>query len=190
LDQGEKAQTCDWHAGNKDEEMLRKINLVGRRRGEEGLALGDHAKHPLRKQEHAERMLLTSPEMTVDVTSSDRSRVLCISYTIAKNHGTNVKAVLDTWAPKCDGHLVISDEEDEEALAVKLPHAGDEDYNNIWQKVRSIWSYVHTYYREEFDWFMIGGDDMYVIPENLKAYLGSEEFKDADIKPYFLGRRF
>lgn len=50
-----------------------------------------------------------------------------------------------------------------------------ERYANIWQKVRSIWKYIHHNYINDFDYFLIGGDDMYYIMENLYAYLNSEE---------------
>lgn len=86
---------------------------------------------------------------------------------------------------------------------VEIPHEGEESYDNIWQKVRSMWSYVYDHYYEKYDWFHIGGDDLYVIVENLKLYLGSEEIQTAangglhmpkgtetTQTPLFLGRRF
>jgi hypothetical protein len=73
----------------------------------------------------------------------------------------------------------------------------------MWQKVRSIWSYVYDYYYEKYDWFHIGGDDMYVLVENLRLYLESDEIKMASNggetlpvgiqsfqTPLYLGRRF
>ena len=44
-----------------------------------------------------------------------------------------------------------------------------------WQKVRSIWLLVYQRHFKEFDWFIIGGDDLYVIVENLRVYLHSPE---------------
>ena len=38
----------------------------------------------------------------------------------------------------------------------------------MWLKVRSMWQYVHKHYRNDYDFFHIGGDDHFVIPENLK----------------------
>ena len=48
-----------------------------------------------------------------------------------------------------------------------------EEYNNIWQKVRSMWSY----YFKDYDWFHIGDDDLFLLVENLRLYLGSEEIQ-------------
>ena len=73
----------------------------------------------------------------------------------------------------------------------------------MWQKVRSIHSYVYDNYYQDFDWFHIGGDDMYLLVENLRLYLESEEIQTAqnggvylpfgnetEQVPMFLGRRF
>lgn len=99
--------------------------------------------------------------------------------------------------------MVGSNKTDASIDAVDIPHIGDEAYGNIWQKVRSMWSYIYDNYYEKYDWFHIGGDDLYLIVENLKLYLESEEIKtaanggiylpDGDQKvqtPLFLGRRF
>ena len=51
---------------------------------------------------------------------------------------------------------------------VNIPHEGEEEYLNMWQKVRSMWSYAYDNYYEDYDWFHIGGDDMYVLVDNLR----------------------
>lgn len=114
-------------------------------------------------------------------------------------------------SPKCDGFIVASNKTDHTIDAVDIPHEGTEEYGNIWQKVRSIWSYVYDNYYETYDWFHIGGDDLFVIVENLRYYLESTEIQMAqnggkplqnDVQdsttksqftiqtPLFLGRRF
>jgi glycoprotein-N-acetylgalactosamine 3-beta-galactosyltransferase len=99
--------------------------------------------------------------------------------------------------------MVGSNMTDASIGAINIVHEGPEEYNNIWQKVRSMWSYIYDNYYEEYDWFHIGGDDLYLIVENLRLYLESEEIKtaanggiylpDGDENmhiPLFLGRRF
>jgi glycoprotein-N-acetylgalactosamine 3-beta-galactosyltransferase len=109
-------------------------------------------------------------------------------------------------SPKCDGFLVASNVTDPSIDAVNIVHEGEEAYNNIYQKVRSIWSYVYDHYYESYDWFHIGGDDLFLIVENLRYYLESEEIRTAANggiylpnniyekpmiqTPLFLGRRF
>lgn len=66
-------------------------------------------------------------------------------------------------------------------------------FPQMWQKVRSIWRFVGENYLDEFDWFFIGGDDLFVLPHNLKTYLASLVHKDGTdpkTKEYFVGRRF
>jgi glycoprotein-N-acetylgalactosamine 3-beta-galactosyltransferase len=63
----------------------------------------------------------------------------------------------------------------------------------MWQKVRSIWTFVGQHYLHDFDWFFIGGDDLFVMHHNLKTYLASLTYKDGTdpkTKEYFVGRRF
>lgn len=66
-----------------------------------------------------------------------------------------------------------------------------------------MWSYIYDYYYEDYDWFHIGGDDLFLIVENLRKYLESEEIRTASNggiflptgdetkqTPLLLGRRF
>lgn len=50
----------------------------------------------------------------------------------------------------------------------KIKHEGPEEYANMWQKSRAIWKYVNFHYNDDFDWFVLGGDDLFVIVENLR----------------------
>lgn len=99
--------------------------------------------------------------------------------------------------------MVGSNKTDASVHAVDIPHEGPEEYNNIWQKVRSMWSYIYDNYYDSYDWFHIGGDDLYLLVENLRLYLESEEIKvaanggyylpngdETEQTPLFLGRRF
>jgi hypothetical protein len=99
--------------------------------------------------------------------------------------------------------MVGSTKTDASLGAVEIPHEGEEAYQNIWQKVRSMWSYIYDNYYDKYDWFHIGGDDIYLLVENLRLYLESEEIQTAqnggiylpigdetEQTPLFLGRRF
>lgn len=129
----------------------------------------------------------------VEPDNADGHTLFCMVYTIQKNHASAAAVVRDTWGSRCDGFVVMSDTEDPTLPAARVTHEGKEEYNNIWQKVRSIWKYVHAHYGSQFDWFVIGGDDLFVVPSNLRAYLTSPEILDASghgSTPMFLGRRF
>ena len=131
-----------------------------------------------------------------------RPKILCVIFTIQKYHD-KLEALSHTWGPKCDGVVYASDKTDRVIGTVNIPHEGKEEYNNIWQKNRSIWSYVYDNYYEKYDYFHSGGDDIYILVENLRLYLESEEIQAASNggiylpngdetlqTPLFLGRRF
>jgi glycoprotein-N-acetylgalactosamine 3-beta-galactosyltransferase len=82
--------------------------------------------------------------------------------------------------------LAFSTQTDPRIPAISLQHDGPEEYENMWQKVRSIWKFVSEHYLEEFDYFMLGGDDLYILPGNLRAYLKDKNPED----DFFAGRRF
>lgn len=118
--------------------------------------------------------------------SSENDKVLCLVYTMESKHATSIRAMRETWAPGCDGFLAFSTKSDPRIPAINLLHKGKEEYDNMWQKVRSIWSFVGEHYKSDFDWFYIGGEDLFVVPQNLKNYLGTFD----PTEPHFLGRRF
>ena len=113
-------------------------------------------------------------------------------YTMEVNHATNIRAMRETWAPYCDGFLAFSTASDPRIPAISLPHDGPEAYNNMWQKVRSIWKFVGTHYLDDFDFFYLGGEDLFVIPQNLKWYLQQmlDQANSTSEDDFYVGRRF
>lgn len=53
--------------------------------------------------------------------------------------------------------------------------------------------YLHTHHLDEFDFFLIGGGDTYVVVENLRRLLGSKKIRQAagplSSQPLYLGRQ-
>ena len=94
-------------------------------------------------------------------------RLLCAIYTHPLMHQL-VRAAALTWGRHCNGFVAFSLETIPELNLLYLQHPGPEAYQNMWRKTRSIWQYVYRHYGKEYDLFHLGGDDMYVIPENLK----------------------
>ena len=144
----------------------------------------------------------TAAHDAADNTGKPRAKIFCLVYTIDKGH-ESIPAIRETWGQKCDGFMVGSNKTDASIGAVNIVHEGPEEYNNIWQKVRSMWCYIYDNYYEKYDWFHIGGDDLYLLVENLRLYLESEEIQVAqnggiylpngdekEQTPLFLGRRF
>jgi hypothetical protein len=114
----------------------------------------------------------------------NKIRLFCGIYTMKKNHESNVKATRNTWAKKCDGFIAFSTERDETIPSIALQHEGEESYDNMWQKSRSIWKLLYEQYRDHYDFFLLGGDDMFYIIENLRYYLNSAEItKERNERP-------
>lgn len=116
-------------------------------------------------------------------------RILCMVYTMEENHHTNIRVIRETWGPGCDGFLAFSTRDDPRIPAISLAHDGAEEYSNMWQKVRSIWKFVGTHYLEDFDFFFQGGEDLYVLPQNMRNYL-ADAIEDPTEEDFFGGRRF
>ena len=78
------------------------------------------------------------------------------------------------------------------ALAFCGPKSTIKSYANIWQKSRANWKYVYDNYFDEYDWFVFGGTDYFVIVENMRLYLESDEIKSLNDNgtPLYIGRRF
>eukprot|EP01031_Cornospumella_fuschlensis_P031626 gene31627-38220_t len=118
-------------------------------------------------------------------------KIFCGIYTYDKHH-VNAIMTRNTWAKKCDGFVAFSTVTDPSIPSVFIEHEGEESYNNMWQKSRSIWKYIYAHYRDMYDFFLLGGDDMFYIVENYRAYLGSEEIQhEREMRNgLFIGRIF
>lgn len=141
--------------------------------------LQDHANEQLLSRIQIDNSNLSALDTTgaAVYTDSDGSplRIFCGIYTMQLSHDNNVKATRNTWAKRCDGFIAFSTIDDDTIPSVNIFHEGKEAYNNMWQKSRSIWRYLYTHLINDYEYFLLGGDDMLYIIENLRAYLGSAE---------------
>ena len=128
------------------------------------------------------------PSLSLLEKEKDKSikspRLLCMVYTHSNRHEEVLRAVAESYASQCDGFLAASNLTQPELGAWKVPHHGSELYDNMWNKVQAMWFFTYQHYLLKFDWFHIGGDDMYVIPDNLRR-LGAlySQYKE----PLYLG---
>jgi glycoprotein-N-acetylgalactosamine 3-beta-galactosyltransferase len=116
-------------------------------------------------------------------SSSSSPRVLCLVYTHSNRHETVLRSIVETWAPACDGFLAISNQTNVTFGAVHVLHPGAESYKNMWLKIRSAWLYVSKHYLHQYDWFHIGGDDHYLIPQHLKLLASTLPLRE----PVYMG---
>ena len=123
------------------------------------------------------RIVLETEEMHA-APSEPSPRILCAVYTHLPQHPQSRAAAL-TWGRQCDGFLAFSTAEHKNLSHVVVQHDGPEDYDNMWQKTRSILNYLYRMYIQFrsaplYDYFHIGGDDMYVVVPNLRHFLRTE----------------
>jgi hypothetical protein len=115
-------------------------------------------------------------------------RILCGIYTHEASHGI-VRDIAETWGWRCDGFFAASNKTDRTIGAVDLPHQGPEEYDNMWQKTRSMVAFMYDNYLQDYDYFLLGGDDTFMIMENLRNYLLllESETDGRDAHPLWIG---
>ena len=79
-------------------------------------------------------------------------KIVCMVYTVSKDV-LKMVAQYETWGQHCDEFRFMSDQKLDESSHIKLPivvvqHEGPEEWNNMWQKVRSIWQYAYKTLRQ------------------------------------------
>ena len=120
---------------------------------------------------------------------TENIKLLCMVYTHENRHDI-IQAIIETYGSQCDGFIAFSNVTDLAVGAISIPHEGPEEYGNMWMKVRSIWQFVYDQrYVNKYDLFHIGGDDMYVIPNNIKRLVAGVDTVSVSYKtqPLYLG---
>ena len=120
-------------------------------------------------------------------SGAQRKKVLCMVYSA---NPVALQSIAETWGPKCDGYLAGANFTDPTLGALNVRHVGPEDYSNMWHKIRAMWEYAYEHYLDDFDYFHIGGDDHYVIVENLQTLVGNWKGTWKEDEPLFLGMSF
>jgi hypothetical protein len=113
-----------------------------------------------------------------------QQRVLCIVLTDSTRHKGALRAIVETYAPSCDGFLAASNATDPALGALDLWSELPSDATD-WHKVRLVWKHIHTQHKKDYDFFHLCGDDAYVIPQNLIYQLSISAFDEG--RPAYIG---
>jgi hypothetical protein len=111
-------------------------------------------------------------------------KILCMTYsTLARRDA--IASVRDTWGGRCDGYLAFTDETDLTISAIGIEptkmeeNQWTESYDFMWQKTQLMWIIVaSSRLIDEYDFFLAGGDDLFVEVENLREMLQSTKIKN------------
>ena len=76
-------------------------------------------------------------KVEISPTHPQTKKVFCMVYTHSNRHH-QLRAIAETWGPRCDGFMAASNLTDASLGAVNLWHEGPEIYGNMWLKVRSM----------------------------------------------------
>lgn len=125
----------------------------------------------------AQALLMSQKRQLQHESSPPSPRILCMVDTYEQGHD-NLRAVAETWGRQCDGFFGASNLTDYTIGAIDLIHNGPEAYANMWQKIRSMWACAYQLFRDDYDFFYICGDDVYLVVDNLRAYLAGEQVRD------------
>jgi glycoprotein-N-acetylgalactosamine 3-beta-galactosyltransferase len=139
--------------------------------GEEGPA-GIRALYKIYRHSQAAKLSLN--DNTRRRPSKEKIRLFCMVYTHSNRHDV-IRAIAETYGKACDGFMAASNLTDTFIGTFNLPHDGPEVYQNMWNKVQKMWFYAYSHYLLEFDWFLICGDDTFVIPDNVRTVAAQYE---------------
>ncbi|XP_067671690.1 glycoprotein-N-acetylgalactosamine 3-beta-galactosyltransferase 1-B-like [Haliotis asinina] len=113
-----------------------------------------------------------------------KERVLCWIMTSPQNLNVKARVVRDTWARRCNKVLFMSSVTDP-----KFPTIGlnvTEGRKHLTAKTMQAFRYIYKNHFDDAEWFMKADDDTYVILENLRYFLTSQNKSD----PVFFGHHF
>ncbi|CAF0970060.1 unnamed protein product [Rotaria sordida] len=111
-------------------------------------------------------------------------RICCLILTTPKNFLTRAKAINETWAPRCDRYVFVTEYPREEMTAEQISFTEQipiapikgivPGYEHLTQKSVLAFLYAYENYLNDFDWFIKADDDTYLIIEHLKKFLSKQ----------------
>jgi glycoprotein-N-acetylgalactosamine 3-beta-galactosyltransferase len=112
--------------------------------------------------------------------------LMCAIYTHSSTGAVEkTNAVQETWGRKCDGLLFAGDKSNMTTGHMHLPSRSKYGfgYKGMIQRTRAILAYLYDNFLEDYDFFHISGDDVFVLVENLKEFLASDKVREWDLVP-------
>jgi hypothetical protein len=160
--------------------------------------LSQRTEEAMNRDRPTQTAIMHKVTMWNDATLGHPGRILCAAYTHDKKHDA-VLLMRRSWGKRCDRHIIFTNNADDPTLKevppediVKLSPRGGESYYNMWQKTREAFLYLSAQpWVHDFEYFFFGGDDAFLVPENLRKLLLNPEvaFMHESGAPLFIGYR-
>uniref|UniRef100_A0AC35UA37 N-acetylgalactosaminide beta-1,3-galactosyltransferase n=1 Tax=Rhabditophanes sp. KR3021 TaxID=114890 RepID=A0AC35UA37_9BILA len=99
----------------------------------------------------------------------DKVKVFCLVLTGKENKKNRAIPQKNTFLKRCNKYLFVSSVEDPDlpSIGIKVK----ESRNTLFAKIKFGMKYVYKNYYQKYDWFLRIDDDSYVIMENLRMFL-------------------
>jgi len=114
-------------------------------------------------------------------TSQEKRNVtlFCAIYTYSARVNHTI-AISETWGNKCDGMLYASDHSNIETGHVHIPSNSRAKfgYRGMIQRTRAILAYIYDNFLDDYDYFHLSGDDIFMMVENMKEFLASDMVRE------------
>lgn len=124
-------------------------------------------------------------DVSVNLTYSKNSaRLLCWIMTSPQNLQTRAKYIKMTWVQRCDKYVFISTKSNYEFPTVGVPTFEGRKY--LTEKTMLGFEFIYNKHFNDADWFLKIDDDAYVIVENLRYFLSSQNSEE----PIYFGHHF
>ncbi|XP_076469497.1 glycoprotein-N-acetylgalactosamine 3-beta-galactosyltransferase 1-like [Babylonia areolata] len=126
-----------------------------------------------------------------------RARVLCWLPSTRKRMERAGQAVNDTWVTRCDGHVFfvegqwgpgagagqVEGQRPWDVVTLDVPTGR---FSLLTNKVFKALEHLYQHHLNQYDWFLKGDDDVYVVMENLRYLLDQHDPRT----PVYLGHLF
>lgn len=124
-------------------------------------------------------------DVAVNTTYTEGSiRLFCWIMTSPQNLQKRAKYVKMTWVQRCDRYVFISSESNYGFPTVGVPTF--EGRKHLTEKTMLGFEYIYNKHFYDADWFLKVDDDAYVIVENLRYFLSTQNPEE----PIYFGHHF
>ncbi|ESO11535.1 hypothetical protein HELRODRAFT_108821 [Helobdella robusta] len=109
----------------------------------------------------------------------EKIKVLCWVMTSPDNHATKAVHILATWGKRCN-KILFSTESNKDPNGLPLLVINTTSgRDHLTAKTMQTFDYLYRHHLNEFDWFLKADDDTYVVVENLRYFLSSQDPTEA-----------